>query len=1826
MGKNYIESSLKRYLKRKVKITFALVISFLITGTVLYAGEKEKGTVKREKAQKEYVIDEELLRNILREISLGNIHIIEKGDEPYSGTQEINNGQIGVNNGLIEFDRDNGQKINNGLGINNGIILISRDFGQNIQNGGLGINNSIILGNLSSGQNINNSLGINNGIVINERERGQDINSSGLGINNGTISNGTNYGQFISGLGINNGIISNGGNFGQNIQNDGLGINNGVIANGGNWGQYVNSSLGINNGIIINNTAYQESGGRFYKNGIALKRDKDNKLVFNNHNLGNDNVNILEKNELTGNFSSLNLFKKVTGQTSDGKEFESYNLFINNLGIKVNDNNTPNNTSDDIFEEDTNAKNSQLVIDTDLSENFANTHITTAVTNGSFDNTNGAVVKIAENMGNFSMDKSTIIGYFEQDGTFADMTGAENITLADSVISAFGKDENINVTAVKFGAGTKVTLNNSTVNGKMDFSAGGNNILNLNAVYNGMEKEKYADGTQFMTSVSDVSFDTGNDTINIEIQKGTGDETNKTGKGFVSLGKVNFGGGDDTLSFSFEDYKSGHFTISGEKEIGADGKITKHHGIDFGAGDNDRIKFSDVLDMEKYTELNGTTVTEGGTAVGKNLVMLNNLLNNESMPIENLEILELADGGGNVFYFEGKDKDGKTIKFDFNGKVLGGKGEDTFVTALDNLASYNFNGGEGTDYIQIIEQYDESKIVSVAGKNIEGLKLGNFENNVNIDNLADKNINFTHFKGGNLEDTFKISTENLPNITIDGGYDEQGNPYKDNDTLQLTKGVNNLVNENLFDNVSNIETLQLADNVTNILNIDNLKFTEINGGNKVDDFTIRSADKLGITINGGAGNDHLTLGTSINTAKDLKNISGIETIVFWSSNNIFNFNQYKDINNLTLLEFMSNSNKVTINNLDKKNINFNGGGGNTGDEANKVFVADNQSIFKHKISGADDIFLYGNSENDWTFDNTAKITGENVSVNVDDNGTIGFIIGKSSGNAVLGKGGVNPFAETGNYTINGNIKVTFDETVRFTSLSDKLTGTGNISLGENYNIIVPEFMKYDRKNKEFSIKSAEELKSAGLKDYAFGNYEYAILNYNKAGYEGITSMLNNNNLTDISKALNKGIEQKDFYFYSDDREIKDKITLGNINIETSKDNQVTGENLNTDIKFTNVTGGTANINFAQGTTNSVSFLDGVNISKIDGSSSNAGFTLNLDGINFSKSQDAKDNTEVVMSDYADTLNINSKLEGIGINTGDGEDIVNISSYVKNITLNTGAGNDTVNILSSIKGIFDGNEGTNILNIGKEIKTLSDENSQDEIVLNGEIKNFQDINLNQNTKLESSLKISQNNQSEKINLNLNGNSLFVDVDYTKKADDKVIGHALYDNGIKVDNESGKVMIDTAKANNGTIISLGTAGNKTEFASTDKEHLLESGSSNHHIEMIDGDIVVKVNEHIMGDSETGAIEYAHLDKIYQSIVSADKIKEMAETTTLSDKTKDEAVKAQLEFYGKIYHSTPYAYSNDVSKKSADLITESIMNLKVMPEYKHWVFGGSIAGQEADSASNFYGSNYYTGIDIGKNEVSADTNIYGAYAFGKYGIGVNQSVGFAIAGTRSDTDISGNSKIEGDGIYVSAFAEQEINNLKFLAGISYQHSFYDSTRNVSNDYQRMSVDKKYEDDLVSIFAGGKYSYHLGNNFFAEPNVKLSVTHIMQDSIDEGDNGGLTIETDKKDFTFVEGEVGIDLVKKINLSKGTLNLRAGTSLVYLLDGYQEEYLTGRITGSSKSFEMISPEDDRTKVKFTVGTEYEMTNGMFMNLHGNYTTSSHTEDYAVSFGAGYKF
>lgn len=1091
---------------------------------------------------------------------------------------------------------------------------------------------------------------------------------------------------------------------------------------------------------------------------------------------------------------------------------------------------------------------------------------------------------------------------------------------------------------------------------------------------------------------------------------------------------------------------------------------------------------------------------------------------------------------------DNQSKNSINIKGDTEVKeILLGAGNDSIYAGEDSqkLDIGNINLGSGDDMINI-GSTGEIKLSNInlgSGKNEIYFRDISKVKEFNITKSdADAQNNVIITETGNNNESFNTilagSKKNVDNITV----------YGEN-TLNISKDFDGeLTFAESRDNVIGIETDYTG----------SISFTR--GENTVN-LSSGTVDGNKLSLAGSSNNLNITGGTLLN---------GIT----------FDTDSYGNI--------------VTVGENGKlgKNIKF---GTDLEDEFN---LTSKTGEFDYNIENADTINLNGKN-NQWKFSQSSTIKGDNVTVNLNDNGELGFNIGKSDTGLVLGEDGVNPFATTGKYTINGDIKLTFDDTFTFSSLSDKLSVNTNIFAGSTSKVYIPEFMKYD--NKTFSVKSAEELKAFGLGDYAFGNYEHAILNYNKAGYEGITSMLNNNSLTDISKVLNKGIDEKDHYFYSDSREIKDVATLGNINIQTSKDNQVTGDKLNTDIKFTNVTGNVANINFAQGTVNKVSFLDGVNISKIDGSQSEAGFDLTLGKVNFT----TKDEIKVTMSNHNDILNINSSINDISVNAG--------------------AGNDTLNILSSINGIFDGNSGDNTLNIGAKTQTLSNERPKDEIVLSGEVKNFKDINLNQNTKLDSKLAITGTN-----NINIAKDKvLSLGIDFDKKdSNGKVIGHSLYNKGITVNNNDGNIMVDVAETSKDTLISLGEKDSASKL--TNDKNLLISGSTNHDIayDKDSGDVKVNVKEHFIGKEEE--VKYGHLDKIYQSIYSADKVGLMAPSSTLKDKTKDEAIEAQLEFYGKIYHSTPYAYTHKISKKSAELITDSLMLNDGMPEVNSWRFGGSIAGRELENSENFYGNNYYNGIDVGNTEVKAETNIYGAYAFGEYGFEEGKAVGFAVAGSKSDTDIQGSS-LKGNNAFVSAYVKQDINNVNMIAGIGYQRGFYDATRNVSNAYQSMQVEKDFEDNTFVGYFGAKYRYDFGNNFYLEPNGELRLTYSVQDDIKEDNRGDLSIEVDNKDFTSVDGELGVNLGKRIATENGVLNLKAGVSVNYALLGNDEEYLNARITGSTKDFEIISPEDeDRAKVNVLLKAEYQANNGMYYDVH--YKTTTDNDDYSVGFGVGYKF
>ncbi len=222
MGTNYVESSLKRFLKRKVKVTLGLVVSFLITGTTLFAGmedykvaeeylkgigtnslEKDgvyenksgvgsqKITINTENAETTIVFE-----NFLNEdpnnptVKIDNTKISNKTKEIIE--QSLTNAIEKLAEGKISINEINKDFINNGI-INGGNSGIAIESGEN--NGlilskygikGNGTNNGIII---FTGNGMYMGDVINNGILINTSGTGtaQVAHEQNTIVNNGVI-------------------------------------------------------------------------------------------------------------------------------------------------------------------------------------------------------------------------------------------------------------------------------------------------------------------------------------------------------------------------------------------------------------------------------------------------------------------------------------------------------------------------------------------------------------------------------------------------------------------------------------------------------------------------------------------------------------------------------------------------------------------------------------------------------------------------------------------------------------------------------------------------------------------------------------------------------------------------------------------------------------------------------------------------------------------------------------------------------------------------------------------------------------------------------------------------------------------------------------------------------------------------------------------------------------------------------------------------------------------------------------------------------------------------------------------------------------------------------------------------------------------------------------------------------------------------------------------------------------------------------------------------------------------------------------------------------
>ena len=385
------------------------------------------------------------------------------------------------------------------------------------------------------------------------------------------------------------------------------------------------------------------------------------------------------------------------------------------------------------------------------------------------------------------------------------------------------------------------------------------------------------------------------------------------------------------------------------------------------------------------------------------------------------------------------------------------------------------------------------------------------------------------------------------------------------------------------------------------------------------------------------------------------------------------------------------------------------------------------------------------------------------------------------------------------------------------------------------------------------------------------------------------------------------------------------------------------------------------------------------------------------------------------------------------------------------------------------------------------------------------------------------------------------------------------------------------------------------------------------------------------------------YNQLNKIYRSIYSSadadnnlDTLRDILNLPTYlgknydyNNRTSEEQLANLLGYLGSVYTETPYSFSSELSRKSTGMFRDIVTENHFRPDLNKWMIMGGLTHADGGTKDTYYGQNYH-GFDGGTADTDVDMKLTGAYALGKYGYSENVSLGVTVGGNKSEAELS-MSKVEGSSGYIGAFVENYRGNLTLKAGGGIQYSEYDADRGTLGGH---SYNEKYSDMAYDIYLNGRYSHNIGDNLFLEPYGTLSYTYIDQDGADEGDKA-LAIETDSKSFDYTVGKAGIDLKKVIPHEKGKSTLSAGVSYTRILDGADEEFITGRFKGGS-DFDILVAHKNEQNIGLNAKYALELENGVLFDVKGTYAVErdSHNQsgknktkgEWIVGAGLGYKF
>ena len=565
----------------------------------------------------------------------------------------------------------------------------------------------------------------------------------------------------------------------------------------------------------------------------------------------------------------------------------------------------------------------------------------------------------------------------------------------------------------------------------------------------------------------------------------------------------------------------------------------------------------------------------------------------------------------------------------------------------------------------------------------------------------------------------------------------------------------------------------------------------------------------------------------------------------------------------------------------------------------------------------------------------------------------------------------------------------------------------------------------------------------------------------------------------------------------------------------------------------------------------------------------------------------------------------------------------------NGNINMDGGDDIVTVVNGtiINGTLDGGTGNDTLNFDSPVARTS---NSDGINIHHNISGFENMNINTNVTLfeknvgdDGSIKDLEVTDVTDITIGANG-VLTLRIDSTNSNK-----HALSTGNrgtIKSEN-GGKVLLALNGAGLDEKISFGNlvldgslvTGSKGNFDTTSKLHTVKRLNNK--------EVVVTARWHL-----PNYLEYIKLNKIYHSILSVDELGNF----NVDD---DEKLSTFLGYLNDIYAGNPYSYSSELSRKSAgmfrDIVTENVFK----PEANKWMIYGGLTHVDGGTKDTYYGKGYYT-YDIGSSDMDADTKITGAYMLGEYGVSDTLTSGIVIGGNKLKSDLSNGSKVDGSALYLGVYAKKYIGNLKVTAGTGFQYGDYDVDRlainSVASDTAEsvMKYSDNYNDITYDIYLNGRYSHNIGENLFLEPYGTLSYTYIDQDGANEGSKT-LAIETDSKSFDYTSAKVGVDLKKVIPHEKGKSTMSVGVSYTKILDGADEEVITGRFKGG-RDFDILVAHKNEHSIGVNAKYALELENGVLFDVKGTYIVErdSHNNsgknrtkgEWIVGTGLGYRF